>query len=89
MNSQGLAYPGGTSHRLRDPAHGPSTWTNRFLSPPGWAGGGLGLQWAGTGGAAETKAVQLPRASGWCQERGRKWFVGSGDGAEAVRCGFA
>lgn len=48
----------------------------------------LGLQWARTG-AAETQARQLPRASGWrCQERGRKWFVGSGDEAEAVRCGF-
>lgn len=72
--------------------------TQATAPPPGqtdscsWGGGSgcvrLGLQWARTG-AAETKARQLPRASGWrCQERGRKWFVGSGDEAEAVRCGF-
>lgn len=84
----GLDYSGGTSHCLRDPAYSPSTWTGRFLPLP--VGGRVGLQLAGTSGVAETGAVQLPRASGQrCQELGRKWFVGSGDEAEAVRCGSA
>lgn len=48
----------------------------------------MGWVWVGTGGAADTRAVQLPRASDQhCQEQGRKWFVGSGDEAEGMRCG--
>ena len=62
MNSQGLAYPGGTSHCLRDPAHGPSTWTDRFLRPPvggRLAGFAVGWDWRSSRDQGRAAATSL------------------------------
>lgn len=67
----------------------------RILPPCAWvgrrvqcAGAGLGLGWAW--GSSRDRGCAAARSLGLAVPgTGRKWFVGSADEAEAVRCGSA